>query len=498
MANFHIDATPNPQFLIKSIAEQGYSLETALADLIDNSITAEATRIDIITFVNQETNNICLFVADNGIGMSNEELIKNMKFPSADMDLNRSKDDLGRFGLGLKTASFSQTRKFTVLSKKKLENNQEFKGLTWDVDKLSAQTGWIIFNETQSNILDIVKNYEDESEKYSFNCKEFNKDVNTLIYWENLRKFNNHKNFNIQIDLVKEYLGIVFHRSIDNKNLVIRFNSEIIESFDPFPDEPGLGGLKMDESQCIINNGNGGFKMSGFVVSPDYEKNETKWITKNRSLFDLEGLYIYRNDRLIFFGGWNGIRKRTGKLKFARLKMDFNNSNDAFFLLNVDKSKVSLFSVKKQIADYVAKLEELAHKQYYNRVISEVNKKGASSKVDIIKNGYNSKGRIIEFDNNFPLLQKLNETLNAEQSIQLKAILKIIQVTVNTITRTHEDKNIISINSNESDITNEEILKIITAFREVGSDDEEIELLLTKKMGYEKNSEIKELIKNTL
>jgi hypothetical protein len=498
MYNNHIDATPNPQFLIKSIAEQGYSLETALADLIDNSITAEATRIDIVTFLNPETNKICLFIADNGIGMSNDELIKNMKFPSSDMDCNRSVNDLGRFGLGLKTASFSQTRKFTVLSKEKKENNQEFNGLTWDVDELSEKTGWIMFKETQSAVLKIIENYESESKKDSLNCEEFNKEVNTLVYWDNLRKFNNYQNFNIQIDIVKEYLGIVFHRSIDSNKLVIRFNSEIIKSFNPFPDEPGLGGLKMDESQCIVNNGNGGFKMSGFVVNPDYEKNEAKWTTKNRSLFDLEGLYIYRNDRLIFFGGWNGIRKRTAKLKLARLKMDFNNSNDTFFLLNVDKSKVSLFSVKKQIADYVDKLEELAHKQYYNRVISETNKNGHSSKIDIIKGGYNSKGRIIEFNNSFPLLKKLNESLDTEQSIQLKAILKIIQVTVNTITRTHEDKNIISVNSNESDLSNEEIKKIIIAFSEVGCDKDEIELLLTKKMGYEKTSEIKELIKENI
>jgi DNA topoisomerase VI subunit B len=117
----NIIANPNPEFLIKSISEQGYSLETALADLIDNSITADATRIDIITYV--KDNRYSLFIADNGNGMNNSELEKSMMFPSSNMDTNRERKDLGRFGLGLKTASFSQTRRFTVMSK--LKNNKD-------------------------------------------------------------------------------------------------------------------------------------------------------------------------------------------------------------------------------------------------------------------------------------------------------------------------------------------------------------------------------------
>jgi HSP90 family molecular chaperone len=125
-------ADPNPEYLIKSIAEQGYSLETALADLLDNSISAKADKIEILTDV-ADLDNLGLYITDNGDGMTAEELAKSMKFPSSSVERKRDKSDLGRFGLGLKTASFSQTRRFTVLSRKEGGN---YSGRTWDVDYL--------------------------------------------------------------------------------------------------------------------------------------------------------------------------------------------------------------------------------------------------------------------------------------------------------------------------------------------------------------------------
>ena len=109
------DVTPNPEYLIKSIAEQGYSLETALADLMDNSISANADKIEMLIRMDQEP--FVLFLADNGDGMDEETLKSNMHFPSKSPDSFRNTSDLGRFGLGMKTASFSQTRKFTVISR---------------------------------------------------------------------------------------------------------------------------------------------------------------------------------------------------------------------------------------------------------------------------------------------------------------------------------------------------------------------------------------------
>ena len=488
----YINASPNPEYLIKSISEQGYSLETALADLLDNSITAEAKRIEIISF--EKDGEYSLFMADDGNGMSNNILEKSMMFPSSNMDKDRTKNDLGRFGLGLKTASFSQTRKFTVISKVKEEENRSFNGLTWDVDKLNSETGWIIFRESEKEITNLNELFSKQSRNHLENSEEFLNTYNTLIYWDNMRKFSLKESYLHQLELVKEYLGIVFHQFIEKKKLVIRFNGEIIVPFNPFPSEGG--GLLMDESQYLDNVN--GFKMRGFVVPPDYEENKALWYTKYRSLFDLEGVYIYRNERLIYFGGWNGLRKRSSKLKLARLKINFENSNDTFFLLNVDKSKVSIpFSAKRIVVDYVEKLEVLATKQYYNRTI-DGNNFNKPSKVDLIFRGNNSKGRCLEFNKDFPLLKDLDETLNVDQKSKLKTILRMIQVSVNKITETNEDKNIITIDTDKSDLKEEDIKRAILCFKNLDWNINEIEKVIIQNMGFEKSESIKQLIKLTI
>ena len=131
------DVTPSAVDLIKSISEQGYSLETSIADLIDNSISANASKIEIL--LSTDTKPFRLFIADDGNGMDETKLKSAIKFPSSSIDEQRQKSDLGRFGLGLKSASFSQTRNLTVLSRKKGSTN--YSGRTWDVEFLKKIHG---------------------------------------------------------------------------------------------------------------------------------------------------------------------------------------------------------------------------------------------------------------------------------------------------------------------------------------------------------------------
>jgi hypothetical protein len=487
-----IKANPNPEFLIKSISEQGYTLETALADLIDNSITANASRIEILTY--WEDNKQSLFLVDNGDGMNYLKLEQCMMFPSSNLEEDRLKNDLGRFGLGLKTASFSQTRKFTIISKQKVDDKNSFNALTWDVDKLNSETGWIIFKENKSSINKLIQLYIGYSSNFIEHSENFIQTFNTMIHWENMRKFTNNESFFLQLELVKEYLGIVFHHYIDKKKITIRFNGEIIESFNPFPIDGG--GLMMDESQYFDLKNN--FKMKGYIVNPDFKENERKWTTKYRSLFDLEGVYIYRNDRLIFFGGWNGLRKRSSKLKLARLKIDFENSNDNFFLLNIDKSKVTIpYAAKRSVIEYVEKLENIAIKQFYNKKIDGIATKEPTNKELIIRNS-NNKGRYIDFNKNFPILKDLENTLNPEQNSKLKLILKMIKVAVNKITETHEDFNIITIDDNKSEIKRDDIVRMIRSFEKINWNHNEIEKFIMQNLGYEKSEIIKQIIKETI
>ncbi|HXO74700.1 MAG TPA: ATP-binding protein, partial [Puia sp.] len=183
---------PNPEYLIKSIAEQGYSLETALADLIDNSITAGAGRIEIL--VDSATEPFVLFLADDGDGMNEETLARNMKFPSSSPEDNRRTADLGRFGLGMKTASFSQTRTFTVLSRKK--GTETFHGRTWDVGYLQREKEWKILKNTPEEVGRLLVQYTQLSNGFLNSHKNYA--PNTIVVWQGLYKFESYLDNNRQ------------------------------------------------------------------------------------------------------------------------------------------------------------------------------------------------------------------------------------------------------------------------------------------------------------
>lgn len=119
---------PSAASLSASMRDLGYSLETAVADLIDNSISAGATEIDI--FCTPALANPALAIIDNGGGMDADRLVAAMRHGAGNPRQPRTPGDLGRFGLGLKTASFSQCKRFTVVSARKGEHN----AAEWNLD----------------------------------------------------------------------------------------------------------------------------------------------------------------------------------------------------------------------------------------------------------------------------------------------------------------------------------------------------------------------------
>ena len=136
----YLDLSPSPSALMESLRDIGYSMETAIADIIDNSITAKAKSINIRFSYNSGKH--WLAIIDNGRGMSQSELYNAMRFGSSHPHAPRSADDLGRFGLGLKTATLSQCRILTVLCKQKGEINC----CEWDMNRIlsSENPGWTI------------------------------------------------------------------------------------------------------------------------------------------------------------------------------------------------------------------------------------------------------------------------------------------------------------------------------------------------------------------
>lgn len=476
-------ANPNPEFLIKSIAEQGYSLETALADLIDNSISANADKIEILSKIDGEP--FTLFISDNGDGMNAESMRKNMQLPSKSVEEERIVGDLGRFGLGLKTASFSQTRCFTVISRKKGET--EYTALSWDVNYLKRAGEWRIIVNSEDEIKELLESYYNLSDSHLNSFEDFT--VNTLIVWRGLYKYEDYDSIPDGQDALKtditqnteKYLSLVFHRFMERSlnPLQIRINNVRVKPFNPFPVERSdFRGL--DPSYGETKNGH--IKIQGFVL-PNCSIKESKeglniWTPEEKSLIDLEGIYIYRADRLILFGGWHGIIKKEAKLQLARLKVDIDNNSDLLFHLNVAKSQINIpYKWRNAFYRSIVNLKEEAKKEFYNYGIKVYVNDNSHDKLLLYNKVATNKGIFLLINDDFPLLKNLRESLTKEQLADLNIILRMSGFLINKIKL-----------SDNVEIVSEETLK--------NSSIEEIKMSLQKliNIGYTKEQIKKDIL----
>lgn len=466
------DVTPNPEYLIKSIAEQGYSLDTAIADLIDNSISAKADKTEVILDTKKKP--FILYLADNGVGMDEETLRSALQFPSSSPDHNRDSLDLGRFGLGMKTASFSQTRCFTVISRKK--GSELYAGRTWDVELLK-ENKWRMIVNSDEEINGLVSEYSAQSETHINSFENFK--PNTIIIWKGLFKYENYIEEKNCRDILKkelseianEHLSLVFHRFMEQKDhpLQIRLNNILVKPFNPFPVfENGFRAI--EDKQRIF--GDDSIKIEGFVLpskSIDEVKNGlTHWTTPRKGLMDMEGIYIYRADRIILFGGWNGLIKKSQRLQLARLRVEIGNSADHLLHLNIAKSQVIIpHDLRNAFEAYVDELKIEAEREFYNKSTYKCSGNKTEDNERLFKKFPTSKGMRLEVNKDFPLLKSLKNDIPPSQKANLNLFFRMINTVINRIRQSHEDDDFVNIKTEDS-ITPSELCSFIKSLRSNG------------------------------
>jgi hypothetical protein len=316
-------AKPSPKSTINSYRSFGYNLSTAIADIIDNSISANATEIKL----NYAWKGIDSYIAigDNGIGMNAQELVIAMTPGSKNPEDERHKKDLGRFGMGLKTASFSQCKRLTCVSKRKDYNAVK---RCWDIDFINEENEW--------RLLDFIS---DELFYNEVNSKK----SGTLVLWEKLDRIVGNADklnetvkasFYREMTQVKEHLRLVFHRFIESKRIKIYFQNEEIKPFDPF-----LLGLtprpEMGQTEIF-----GDVEITYFILPHMSEISKEEYEKTGGSLgwFQEQGFYIYRGDRLLVAGDWLGFQKRRDFSKLARISVNLTNTDDFNWHLDIKKS----------------------------------------------------------------------------------------------------------------------------------------------------------------
>jgi hypothetical protein len=496
------DASPNPEYLIKSIAEQGYSLETSLADLMDNSISAKADKIEVLIKMNEEP--FKLFIADNGLGMDENTLKASMQFPSNSPEYVRDGLDLGRFGLGMKTASFSQTRCFTVLSRKK--GDEKYSGRTWDVEYLKKEKKWRLIVNSQDEIESLIADYIELSNTFLGQFESF--EANTIVIWNGLYKFENYLEENNRQNALKkeitevtsDYLSLVFHKFMerDKDPINIRINNKILSPFNPFPTyESDFRPIAYKQRNFSTDT----IKIEGFVLPSrsidESKKGLTNWTTKNRGLMDMEGIYIYRADRIILFGGWNGLIKKAPRLQLARLRVEIGNSVDHLLHLNVAKSQIVIpHDLKKAFERYIEELKLEAEKEFFNRGIRDFSNNGQQNRESLFERKSSNRGVLLELNIEFPLLKEIKKDLSKEQSAKFNLVLRMINTSINKIRHNHEETSFLNIEEKDGLSVNDIIISL-TSLKKNGFSSEQIKKDILPGLGFEESSlpeEIKQLL----
>lgn len=405
MSNNYVEIVPDPVLMVKSIAEQGYSLETALADLLDNSITAQATKICIISI--QEENE--LMIADNGKGMSKDTLLLAMKMPSECIDTHREKRDLGRFGLGLKTASFSQARAFIVISKEK--ESSKYSGYKWDVDLLEKKRKWIIEELNEKDVLFYLRRFHILKNK-RITCFEDGDLPSTIIIWQKLFKLNDYEQLTGTLQReVTSHLSLIFHRYLENK-LSVSVDNNILIGFDPFNNR-----MHALQQYCLQEpNLESLIRIQGYTLSlqaiKESKQSTNDWAYDNKSLSDLEGIYVYRENRIIYYGGWPRLLRRKQHLKLARLRVDLSNEHDFLFHINVAKAKFDF--PKKYLVQFKTIARELdasAYRVYYNNSTGIINSNKKNNINEVFNKAVTARGLTFSVNPEGVLYKQVLESL---------------------------------------------------------------------------------------
>jgi hypothetical protein len=338
MPNYEI-AHPSAEALIESLRAVGYSLPTAIADIIDNSITAEAQNI-WLNF-NWAGPKSWISIVDDGKGMSDEVLFNAMRPGSKSPMAIRSPSDLGRFGLGLKTASFSQCRLLSVVSK---TTSGETSSRCWDLDFVAKHDEWRL-------LLDATKVTKDSSKVLNI------LNSGTLVMLESLDRVvgdasvndqRSHEHFLGKINEVIKHLAMTFHRFIatPKPRLNIWINGtdqqHLVKAWDPFME----GHICTTRTPFdLVSFGGEIVNIRGYVLPHKDKLNESEfdYASGPRGWNSQQGFYIYRNDRMLVSGSWLNLGPirawpKEEHYKLARLSIDIPNSMDSEWSLDVKKS----------------------------------------------------------------------------------------------------------------------------------------------------------------
>jgi len=347
---------PSAARLIESLRDTGYTFVTSVADIIDNSVAANASVVEIILDVDF-IGNPYLWIIDNGSGMTSDELDKAMQYGSPARINPKS---LGKFGMGLKTASTSFCRKLTVISRK----STSISARQWDLDVIKDKDEWLLLEPN-------LNEYSDQLEQLS----SISNESGSIVIWENidrLIRISGEGGAKEQLKKLTEELELhlsgVFYRFISgtsgSQKVELKLNGNKIKEWDPFcrwlnDDQGNKLDVHINKPFEITETRNGldilagSFELNVYILPNQSELTDDE-IIKARYGLDNQGFHVFREGRMIYSGGWpNRLFVKESHLNLMRVELNFDHNLDHYFQIDIKKSRID---IPKELRDLIKRV----------------------------------------------------------------------------------------------------------------------------------------------
>lgn len=349
----HKVVEPDTARVVDGFRDTGYSFEASIADLIDNSIEAGASKVGVQVSLTA-TGEALVSVADNGSGMDLEGLENAMRYGSSEKE---DQHRLGRFGLGLKTASTSFCRRLTVLTTQGPIGSGSPLAATWDLDTIAEENKWILFlGEADPNETDLFQDAMDALSTDALGVAT----SGTVVQWDKVDRLlrkqqggaykNPESALERRVSRLRTHLSTVFQRFLDPgdpraKSISIIVNGESVESWDPFCEAFVEVEAEKSKTWSITDGADailGEIILRAFILPPANEVEDSSYPAAAKISNDNQGIYVYREHRLIEGPSWLNIGAADTHLNRLRVELSFPATLDPLFGVGIKKSGLHL------------------------------------------------------------------------------------------------------------------------------------------------------------
>ncbi|MGY2803933.1 ATP-binding protein [Bradyrhizobium sp. USDA 4506] len=361
---------PDPKRMIMGLRDTGYEFDTAVADILDNSIAADANNIDLRIEMDIR-GNITLSLADDGCGMNRDDLLNAMTYGAR---LRPNPASLGKYGLGLKTASTAFSRRLTVASR--ASGKADVLAATWDLDHVADSGKWEVL--LSDDVDDEIVEHLDEVAKDS---------SGTVVVWQKVDRLLKdyadaggkpaQRALKQKEDHLRRHLAMVFQRFLDPKDkrartVNVKLNGIAIKAWNPFLPELSELAAAEDVPVETPSGKDATFSVKAYIL-PRREDYPSPELAKEAALSsENQGIYIYRENRLIKDADWLGIYQKEPHSTLLRVEFSFDHKLDEVFHLDIKKSQIIL---NEQLWDWLSEQFLTAPRRMANQRYREGQKK---------------------------------------------------------------------------------------------------------------------------